>query len=511
MSFTTADTAVVRRITLALGDSIAHVLEGATSLPPTPSNVVFAITGVDSAGADVPDGTYDLVVRLTDGDGAATDTVSITFDQTPPVFLELALAPASDAYANGDIVSIHANLDEPLDSISVDVSALDTDATNWPTTIVQPLGPVTYGLLYRISLDNTLADMDNRVLRVFARDSLGNGVEDASLRVCLSNAPPLFDSAAILRNGKEVPNGTTFTSGDTVRFVARFQAATGAPAPEDALTYEADLSALDSQFNVLLNPAQIDSTSSAALPESLRFEPEYEFLVSAYLSYTLSEDNARPEGTYPVVLRARDAGCGVAEATPPPRVGLFDLGPDAPVVNVPAGNTTSEATVRITGTVPGAVRVDALDDAGGAIATAEVDTMTTAFGIDVPLAPGPNRFRIVAFDAFNHPSEPSDAIDLFRLTGGATMDLPARYRPGDVITVALTETATRIQLTIYNMAGDRVFAEDATSPAEVYTFTWHGRNESGRDATSGPYIAHVRVSFPSGTQTFNRAFVYTRK
>ncbi len=481
----------------------AFTLLDTTALDPEQCPCGFAWTGLDTSESIVSDGAYDLVLRVHDTAGEDADSTGIVVDATPPS-LSVSLVGGQEIFRNGDYLALACVVGEVPDSIWVDFSEVDGDTSHWRDYLISPLNAGTFGVLYRISPLNTRPDDDGYEVTVSVRDTLRNAAS-ATAAVCLSNAPPRFESARLVDSaGDSIPPGFTYTQGDTIRLTARITVTDPA-----GLEIKADFLEVDTQFDLILHPATLDSAVTTEIPDSLRVGADslYAFWVDAAISYDLHPDNARPEGTYDVPIFVWDEGCG--EDTWSVTVSLADLGPQPPTLLSPAGKTVSTETARLTGTAIGAARVEIRRD-GAVIAEAEPDTLDGRFGATVALVPGLNVLQAVAFDAFNHASDPSAPLEIFRIDS-AVIELEPRMRPGDPIRVALLGPADRMVLEIFNLSGDLLFREAADNPGEVHEFAWDGRNRSGDPALSGPYIAHVTVHRPEGKMNLDRAFVFTRR
>jgi hypothetical protein len=490
----------------------------------------FEWTGSDTDDVIIPPGTHELQVTVTDSDGSATASVpDILVDRTGPQIVRADLLGPEGAYQNGDILAIELVTDERPDSLWLDTTTFDDDSTSAPPTITEVAADTTrftYTVTYRIGADNQIADAPNRILTVGVRDSLFNETTTGQdLGFCLSNRPvvhlppgDLDDDVEVLfaslveADGSPVVPDRSYTRGDTVRVRTVFQVARADSAELAALRYIGDFSELDSEFAPFsgqgaTTPAPVVTDE---LPDSLLAGEDYSFITTT-TSYVISLLNLRPEGTYSVRVTVSELtlGCGEAETRPIPVV-LRDLGPPPPEFDPMDFESSAEDIVELSGLAPGALRVEIAraDSARGVAAV--LDTLSGRFTGTVPLERGWNRFVAIGFGRFNHPSSPSQEVAIYRV-GATSLDAPARFRPGDPIVVSTDGHPDRIELEIWNLASDRIWAESVFDPGELHEFVWSGRNLSGERVKTGPYIIHVVIHRGGRASSADRAIVFTRR
>lgn len=462
-------------------------------------------------GNALAEGTYVVTLAVTDTAGEADSTLSFVVDETAPVFRGLRITGPAGSFANGDYIPLIADMSERIEAFTLDVSEID-DVGDGSMPLVEAHDDTTYGLLYRISPDNTTEDADDVAISATAMDPFGNAATSSDVSLCLSSYPPLLESKRLVdAAGDTIPNDTAFTSGDDLRLRTRFQIRFANPViPEFALQFRVDLSDLDTEFDLFGNPAVLDTSFADTVLTENALAPGYVYRITALHSYTLSEENLRQEGVYDAIVTALDAGCGETPTTPPFRIVLADLGPETPAFDEGLSTIITGSRATLTGQAPGAAFVRVETEAGMPRADAEVDTIAGTFTADVPLDPGRNRLVAIASDPYSHDSDPSEVLEIFRIES-ATLEVAPRIRPGDVFEVALLEPADRLDLDIFNMVGDRIHHDTTTSRAVIYAFVWDGRTQRGERARSGPYIAHVTIHQSGQKRTLNDAFVFTRK
>jgi hypothetical protein len=182
----------------------------------------------------------------------------------------------------------------------------------------------------------------------------------------------------------------------------------------------------------------------------------------------------------------------------------------APVLDA-TGESVSSTVLRLSGVAAGAFRVEILDaDTREVLSEATPDSMSGAFGADIMLDSGLNRFVAVAYDEYRHASPESNVIEV-TLASGFQVSIPDRFYPGDGIEVAALDDVSRYDLDIFNLTGDRVHRESVADPGAVHAFTWNGRNRAGRTVGTGPYVARITRHTATGKDVITRAFVFTRK
>lgn len=493
----------------------------------------FDVDGLDTDTQQVPAGTYDLRVTVTDGEGATSATIpGIVIDRSAPQIVRATELGPEGSYRNGDVLALEIVTTERPDSIWLDTASFDSDVDAPPPIVTEVAATedrFTYTITYRISPDNELADAASYRLEVSARDSLDNQTSTGQdLAFCLSNHPivhvpdhidELTDEARVLfatlveEDGTPAVDGRSYTRGDSVRVRTVFQVARVDEASLGAIQYIGDFSAVDSEFNPFGGPGATTTTPvvTDALPDSLLAGEGYAF-IEATTVYGLSPLNLRPEGTYAVTISAREMaaiGCSEADARTV-EVTLADLGPPVPSFDPLPRESTDAITITLAGTAPDAERVEIalLGESRGEEAV--LDTLTGRFSATLPLERGWNRFVAIGFGPFGHASPPSEVIEIY-LVGSTELDAPARFRPGDAITVATEEPADRIVLEIWNLASERIWADEVAAPGSLHEFIWSGRNASGERVKTGPYLVHVTLHHGGRTSTADRAIVFTRK
>jgi len=272
------DTALVRIILTGGGGSIQDTLQifsrrgrGVHSLP---------FDGTTSKGT-VPDGTYQIQILGVGalGEGTEPATLSLLIDRVPPPITSWDVVSPGTTLQNGDPLTLQVCYDETPDSVSLDLSGLDS-AFDPALVTTTPVGATCLHFDYTISPTNTFPDSSPIPARVTLVDRAGNESE-AVLDLCLSNFPlsllevTLRNQADIFRNGDEIRVHAAFSSGNDI-------------------TPGADFSSIDSQFD----------------PSGVVVE---EVAPQAYdLSYVIRSGNTRPDGPHRLIVFARDAGCGYA-------------------------------------------------------------------------------------------------------------------------------------------------------------------------------------------------------
>jgi hypothetical protein len=303
---------------------IVDTLQARTTLARGTHALTF--DGIGSSGP-IPDGTYE--VRLlgvgTGGEGTESLTLPLSIDRVPPNITEWTLSSGiSDMVKNGSLLSMQVCIEGGFDSISVDLSAVDS---NFNPALVEedPLPDPCRLFNYTITAGNTRPDAAQLPVEVLAHDAAGN-VSSASFVVCLSNHPPVVSRAATLQN-----EFTYFQNGDEIQALVGFSSVS-------PITVTGDFSNIDSQFDA----------------DSVRVTPAGGNLY--LLRYRIRDFNTQPDGTYRVRLFAYDPGCGVA-ADSSVTISLDNAGINSSLVEnfqanpnafSPAGNGTKQVGITYT-------------------------------------------------------------------------------------------------------------------------------------------------------------------
>ncbi|HET9234293.1 MAG TPA: hypothetical protein VFP10_09160 [Candidatus Eisenbacteria bacterium] len=262
------------------GGAIVDTLLVSTLLP----RGVHALTfdGVGPSGP-VADGSYEvrLLGEGANNEGTESELLPLSIDRVPPIISVWTLSPGIPSIVqNGDVLTMQACVEGGFESISVDLSSVDSNFD--PSLVDVDLLPDPCRLFhYTISTGNTRDDAAQLPVEVHTSDEAGN-VSSATFAVCLSNHPPavtrpaeLLNEVAFFQNGDEIQTRVGFSSSNPLNVVA-------------------DFSNIDSEFEA----------------DSVRVTAEGAGVYR--VRYRLQAGNIRPDADYRVRLLAYDPGCGVA-------------------------------------------------------------------------------------------------------------------------------------------------------------------------------------------------------
>lgn len=304
---------------------------------------------------------------------------------------------------------------------------------------------------------------------------------DTSLRICLSNRPPLHLETMILD-----PKPAPYRMGDSVRIVTRWHSEDGLP-----LSIRADLS------NILVDPGAVTPrvTQSGDSTFILRFR------------IPLSGDNLHEDGARKwIPLTCRDSGCGVTvdrslaidlDTQPPPSEGLF--------LN-PLPEVTERDSILVSGEAPDAAFAYILRDR---TVRAEVvpDPDTWRFEAKISLAMGRNVIQARSGDeAGNSTPLTMPPMVVYRVEG-AVLSIPAPYSRKNVPADTEDDIVVRdpvgirdVRIRIFTLEGDCVAESAGENPGLRYAWHWDGQAADGRRASQGYYIVRAEWTDVNGSR-----------
>ena len=242
----------------------------------------LAFDGTGSSGL-IQDGSYEIRISGTgsQGEGSETAFLPLSIDRLPPVISTWTLSPGiSSIVQNGDVLTMQACVEGGFDSISVDLSSVDSNFDPALVDVDVPSDPCRL-FHYTVSSGNTRGDAAQLPVEVRTFDRAGNA-SSSTFAVCLSNHAPAVTRPAELLN--EV---SFFQNGDEIQALIGFSSSF-------PLNVTGDFSNIDSQFDA----------------DSVRVTAEGAGVYR--VRYRLQAGNTRPDADYRVRLLAYDPGCGVA-------------------------------------------------------------------------------------------------------------------------------------------------------------------------------------------------------
>ena len=149
-------------------------------------DTTYTIEYTISKGNANVDGAKIIVISALDeiGNGPVNSNFGITLDNTAPIFT--SVGADQSAYADGDIITITADLDAAGLAVTADFSTIDSEY-NAGDEVVLDNTDTTYTITYTINAANTIPD-GSYSLEVAAEDSAGN-ISSANTSVELDNTP----------------------------------------------------------------------------------------------------------------------------------------------------------------------------------------------------------------------------------------------------------------------------------------------------------------------------------
>jgi hypothetical protein len=413
------------------------------------------------------------------GCGVTVDSsVAITIDADAaidPVLLEFARLDTLDdgrprSLRNGDTIRIWTRWDRDSLLVSADFFALAPDAE---PAFVEDLGGGEHKIIFTIPVENHVSDASGIPVPITAEDQRGRVTTDNSVRVCLSNHPPLFLASRIAEK-RDV-----YTRGDTLRMVSAWQSTNF---PASLLKVSADVSAIE--------PATADTTFPAT------FDADAD---SFFVEYRIpfNRDLLGPDShSITVPLVCRDPGCGITydysnvialDATPPDSVPVLD----------PLPAETNEDSILVRGSSTGATLVGLLTF-GTFRSFVAPDSLTGRFEGSVVLTPDrENRITAVAEDEVGNRTVQSEPR-FVKQVSTRSMEIPQPFTRGGEIIVRDPGGIERLSVRLYDLEG--VCLQEWTVPGPVLeqSFTWDGRDRNGDRARQGYFLLRAEWRDASG-------------
>jgi hypothetical protein len=438
----------------------------------------------------VGQGKYDLFIRAGDlvGTPAESESVRVVIDNTRPALVSYFFTVGDTTLAeislrNGETLNAGVVWSESIAAFSADLESLDTDP-GIPTVTLD--GDTTF-FLYTISSLNMRPDAADIPIRVTASDLAGNKLVTNGVTVCLSNLDPQFVDWEPLE-----PWRTGFHNGENVRILTYWSTDPGADSTE---TVSADYS-------------EMDSGAGTTRGRGSKRGPG-EFLVT----FRLSAENTRPDGSYRVTLLGGDANCG--ETTGEILLGLDNTKPTVVPTLDPLERSARTSALPVSGHAAGVFEVIMRVTGPGETNPHAVDSLTVDAGGDFAgtamLAAGDNLITFHSMNRSGNLSAGQASVDVF-LLGEPFLGIPKRFRPGDEFSFGFSQQASRVDVEIRNLAGETVTQLHESSMSEYFELPWDGRNRAGQLAFSGPYLALIEIEYVSGErETHAKPFIFTRE
>ena len=178
-----------------------------------------AITLPDS----VVDGDYTVNVMINDQPGEIM--ITVLNDQDAPTLSSATVLSNTDPIANGSVLTLSVNVvaaseSNPVDSVTADVSEVDSTQTDMVVLSKQAGTDATYIGIHTISMDNDSADGAKTV--TFSASAQIGDAATATATVNLENDPSVLESVNVpseqFRPGDTVTITATGTAGQSVKF-----------------------------------------------------------------------------------------------------------------------------------------------------------------------------------------------------------------------------------------------------------------------------------------------------
>jgi hypothetical protein len=141
----------------------------------------------------------------------------------------------------------------------------------------------------------------------------------------------------------------------------------------------------------------------------------------------------------------------------------------------------------------------------------EIDSVSAArdtlFARRVPLLVGDNSFR--TFLTWRTSQSPGSNIVTVHFDTAAGFFIPVPMLPGDSFDLNPVQPATRVDVRIFDPAGDLVIKFESRETKDFYSFVWDGKNGSFQSVRRGLLVAVGALDYPDGThEVVRKAFLF---
>jgi hypothetical protein len=411
--------------------------------------------------------------------------------QKPPKLIERSFEPP-DTLPSGDprpltredTVRLFTRWEVPnspqlMDSLTVtaDFSRLDPGVPGNDQVLAAlepPLGSGWYRVDYPLSGSVSRTDSSGIRIPLTATSRTGQ-TTDRSIRVCLSNSPPVHDSTRVVKR----KNGP-YSAGDSLVIETFWHSPQGLA------------------LRIAASFAEVD-TSHVVTPGSDRGGGV--FLIRYRLP--LSQVQLQPDGFGKLIpITAHDEGCGQTTATTL-RIDTDNEPPPDGLIRVdPIPDVTTADSVRVSGEIPQAVVVLLIRNKTlqGRV---EADPVTGRFSGMLELLLGENKIQVRGEDAAGnstlpYPASPG-AIIVTRIDA-AELDVGTPYsrkdkstETSDDIGLKNPESMDGVVVRIFNLEGDCLWEERPGPTAQLreFRFHWAGTDRAGDRAPQGYYLVRA--------------------
>lgn len=128
----------------------------------------------------------------------------------------------------------------------------------------------------------------------------------------------------------------------------------------------------------------------------------------------------------------------------------------------------------------------------------------------VPLRLGTNEITLQAFDSAGNLSPIAGPFIVF-YEAPIGFHAPERFTGGDAFDVNLTTPASSVVIELFTLRGEPVRRLVSTASTTRYEVVWDLKDTFGRFVGDGPYLARLRVTYPDGTGTEQKAAIVVVK
>ena len=131
----------------------------------------------------------------------------------------------------------------------------------------------------------------------------------------------------------------------------------------------------------------------------------------------------------------------------------------------------------------------------------------TLFSKRVPLLVGDNSFRAVLTKGTSVSVGSNIVTVHFDTQSGFFMPVP--MVPGASFDINPVDATARVELRVFDTAGDLVVKFDSHESRDFYSFPWDGKNNSYQAVKRGPLVAVVAIDYADGThEVIRRALLF---
>ena len=417
------------------------------------------------------------------GCGVAVDSsLSIILNEDAlfdPVLLEWRFEGPGDliddelVVHNGETVRLITRWDREDLALSADFFSIAPEDT--ARAFVEELGGGEYRIVYQIPADNPAPDGSGRAITLIAEDERGERTIDESVRLCLSNSPP------VLLESRIDPLLPLYTRGDTVRVVSRWSSALGTT----NMTVGLDVSEIQPGFSGLVQATREGAAGADSFVALFRIPFQRE---------QVAMDG--PGLALPLV--GRDAGCGIVrdevlrfdlDVTPPSQLPLLD----------PLPAQTSADSIRVTGVAPEAALVGVLSFS--TFRTFVAPDSAGRFAGTIELLPDrPNPITVLSEDAVGNRTLQTEAVRVLQVSGAA-LAVPTPFTRGSEILLRDPRGLREVTVRLFDLEGSALREWRLDAGGLEQGFVWDGTDANGDRARQGYFLLRAEWTRDDGSRS----------